>query len=224
MIVILWIEKGGMINMLMEMLEKLDSLIAVLATGLITFFITKYKYHKNIPLDKLEIAYNRIYYPIYCITKSNIDIQKNIEKCKVYLTKYRKYADKTTLRVFETLEDTKFNNRAYEKFKKNIDEMNTKIRRRLGYLDSNIITTYKYLSLFEKNMLRIALELIVIYVLTFIVRYANGKCAKIFAYIDFFFVLVLAIEGICMIVMGFVIGFKEVLLSTKIKKKDISKE
>ena len=65
MIVILWIEKGGMINMLMEMLEKLDSLIAVLATGLITFFITKYKYHKNIPLDKLEIAYNRIYYPIY---------------------------------------------------------------------------------------------------------------------------------------------------------------
>ena len=116
------------------------------------------------------------------------------------------------------------NNRAYEKFKKNIDEMNTKIRRRLGYLDSNIITTYKYLSLFEKNMLRIALELIVIYVLTFIVRYANGKCAKIFAYIDFFFVLVLAIEGICMIVMGFVIGFKEVFLSTKIKKKDISKE
>jgi len=104
--------------MLMEMLEKLDSLIAVLATGLITFFITKYKYYKNIPLDKLEIAYNRIYYPIYCITKSNIDIQKNIEKCKVYLTKYRKYADKTTLRVFETLEDTKFNNRAYEKFKK----------------------------------------------------------------------------------------------------------
>ena len=72
--------------MLMEMLEKLDSLIAVLATGLITFFITKYKYYKNIPLDKLEIAYNRIYYPIYCITKSNIDIQKNIEKCKVYLT------------------------------------------------------------------------------------------------------------------------------------------
>ena len=41
-----------MINMLMEMLEKLDSLIAVLATGLITFFITKYKYYKNIPLDK----------------------------------------------------------------------------------------------------------------------------------------------------------------------------
>jgi len=34
----------------------------------------------------------------------------------------------------------------------------------------------------------------------------------------------LAIEGICMIVMGFVIGFKEVFLSTKIKKKDISKE
>ncbi|WP_147404544.1 hypothetical protein [Roseburia sp. AF12-17LB] len=217
---------GEMLNILMPMIDyiqKMDSLIAALATGLITFFITKYKYHRNIPLDKLEIAYNRIYYPIYYITKSNADIQQSMDKCKKYLTKYRKYADKTTLRAFENFEGAKFDNIAYKQFEKNIDKMNTKLRRRLGYLDSNIITTYNYLGVFEKSMLRIVLEVIVIYILTFIVGYAKGKCALILAYVELSLVLVLAIEGICMIGIGIAIGLKESFLS-KIRKKDIFKE
>ena len=48
-------------------IEFVKIILPVLITGIFTFLITKYTYHKNIPLDKLEISYNRIYYPIFCI-------------------------------------------------------------------------------------------------------------------------------------------------------------
>lgn len=55
-------------------IEILKAVLPVIITGIITFLITKYSYHKNIPLDKLEIAYNRIYYPIYCLITSDLEI------------------------------------------------------------------------------------------------------------------------------------------------------
>lgn len=48
-------------------LELLKVVLPVVITGLFTFFVTKYTYSKNIPLDKLEITYNRVYYPIYIV-------------------------------------------------------------------------------------------------------------------------------------------------------------
>lgn len=48
-------------------LELSKIILPAIITGLFTFFITKYTYNKNRPLDKMEIAYNRVYYPLYQI-------------------------------------------------------------------------------------------------------------------------------------------------------------
>ena len=48
-----------------SLMEILKIILPPLVTGTITFIITKYTYNKNRPLDKLEITYNRVYYPIY---------------------------------------------------------------------------------------------------------------------------------------------------------------
>ena len=47
----------------MEIILNLFKVILpAITTGLFTFFITKYTYNRNRPIDKIEIAYDRIYY------------------------------------------------------------------------------------------------------------------------------------------------------------------
>lgn len=60
-------------------MEKIFDIIKIILpsiiTGIFTFLITRYNYNKNIPLDKLEIAYNRVYYPLFRLIKDNNDIR-----------------------------------------------------------------------------------------------------------------------------------------------------
>lgn len=86
--------------------EVCKEILPAIIAGLFTFLITKYSYNKNRPLNKLEIAYNRIYYPIYrIISDKNVsrNIDEVIEKSSIYITKYDKYVDLYTKRLFETL-------------------------------------------------------------------------------------------------------------------------
>ena len=76
-----------------QIIAQNDGIIATIITGIFTFFITKYTYHKNAPLDKLEISYDRIYYPIYRLIRSNKNVLEIVEKSELYLLKYNKYAD-----------------------------------------------------------------------------------------------------------------------------------
>ncbi|MCM1500754.1 MAG: hypothetical protein NC124_20030, partial [Clostridium sp.] len=100
-------------------------------TGLCTFLITRYTYNKNRPLDKLEIAYNRIYYPLYRIISDkdiNQDINVVIDKCRLYFTKYNKYVDISTKRLYESV--CQCNKEAkrksiYRKFVNNIYDRNS---------------------------------------------------------------------------------------------------
>ena len=46
-------------------IEILKTILPAIVTGIFTFIVTKYNYTKNIPLDKMETAYDKIYYPIY---------------------------------------------------------------------------------------------------------------------------------------------------------------
>lgn len=47
--------------------DVLKIILPAITTGLFTFLITKYTYNKNKPLDKMEKAYDEIYYPLYKI-------------------------------------------------------------------------------------------------------------------------------------------------------------
>lgn len=148
--------------------EILQVVLPSIITGLFTFLITKYTYNKNVPLEKMEIAYNRIYYPIYkIVSNENTNINDVISKIQIYFIKYNKYIDRATNRLFNEL--CKCTNEAkkksiYARFKNNIYNRNSYLRRRLGYLEPGFAQLYKYSIPTTKSFFRITMEFGVLYI------------------------------------------------------------
>lgn len=156
--------------MIKNFYEILKNILPAIIAGLFTLFITRYTYNRKKPLDKLEISYNRVYYPIFRITMDahiDYDIDKAIDKCKIYFLKYDKYIDLSTKRLFESLckctNETKKKS-IYINFRDYIYNRNFYLRRKLGYLEPNIIQSYKYSMPNEKSFVRIFIELIILYI------------------------------------------------------------
>lgn len=148
--------------------EILKVILPAIITGIFTFFITKYTYNKNRPLDKLEIAYNRVYYPIYrLIATNNNDINEIIQKSEIYLVKYDKYVDRSTKRLFIELcqcDKEAKKKSIFKNFKDNICNRSNYMRRRLGYLDPNFWQLYKSSNSNTKSLFRISIELCLLYI------------------------------------------------------------
>lgn len=155
--------------------EILKIILPVIMTGIFTFLVTKYTYDKNRPLDKLEITYNRVYYPLYKMTSNYIDdiksINNIIDNAKMYFVKYDKYIDITTKNLFKTLctcnRETK-KKCIFQQFKDNINEKNLYLRRRLGYLQPSFSQIYKYSTSATKSFYRIFIELGIAYISIFL--------------------------------------------------------
>lgn len=192
MIIIRSLHMDNIINIITEFA------LAIL-TGFITFLITKYTQNKNVPLDKMEIAYNRIYYPLYCLIKNeNIDndIDNITNKIKFYLDKYDKYVDKSTIKAFTYLLNSNTQAKkqeAYYTFKENIYNMNSYLRTKLGYLESNFLHIYPYISKSEKSTFRIYIEFCLCYLCA--ILYDKFFTNKIVVYIFslLFFILIIEI-------------------------------
>lgn len=171
----------------------LPSIIAAIST----FVITKYKYNKNVPLDKMEIAYNRIYYPIYKILNAEKNNSNNIEhvimKITPYLMKYNKYVDSATLKAFRLLKKFK-DDSAFENFRNNIYNKNSFLRRRLGYLEPNLFQIYTYSSKNEKSTLRILIEFVIIYIAFMIGSLTKNAIQIICAYFVIIFAIISIVE------------------------------
>ena len=184
----------------MEIILNLFKVILpAITTGLFTFFITKYTYNRNRPIDKIEIAYDRIYYPLFRIISdecNNNDINNVISKIKPYIKKYDKYIDSSTKKLFESLykcnKETEKKS-IYMRFKDNIYNRNLYLRRRLGYLEPGFIQAYKYSSPYAKALFRITIEFVVCYILIFMGTIIMNLSEMIFAYIAFLFVLFVVI-------------------------------
>ena len=120
-------------------IEILKIILPTLITGIFTFIVTKYNYNKNVPLDNMKIAYNRIYYPLYKIINNNKKYNKKdfddvINNISTYMNDYNiKFIDRSTYEAYIILKDNpnKYN---YNNFKNNIYDRNSYLRRRLGYL------------------------------------------------------------------------------------------
>lgn len=154
----------------MEILfEILKVALPAIITSLFTFFITKYTYNNNRPLDKMEIAYNRFYFPIYKIISNkniNNDINEVVKRCMLYFSKYDKYIDVSTKRIFENLcncDKVAKKKSIYQSFKDNIYDRNSYLRRRLGYLEPNFLQLYKYATPGARSLFRITICLCLLY-------------------------------------------------------------
>lgn len=159
-------------------MEILKIILPPFVTGMITFIITKYTYSKNRPLDKLEITYNRVYYPIYrMVHKIDVrnvriqDIDRVIEQAKQYIEKHDKYVDLSTAKAYNILcqsEGKKEKKKAYRMFQDNIKDKSSYLRRRLGYLEPNLLQLYKYLPTSDRSSIRICAEGCLIYLFIFL--------------------------------------------------------
>lgn len=182
--------------------DILKVILPAITTGLFTFIITKYTYDKNRPLDKLEIAYNRVYYPIYkIISDKNLSMEAGIDKINIYLLKYNKYADISTTRIFMSLYECKKETKKkliYQNFKNNIFSKNSYLRRRLGYLESNFVEQYKYFMPSLKSLIRIVLEIYILYFVAVLNNIASNynkiKFINALNYVFLFFLLLLIWE------------------------------
>lgn len=154
----------------MEILfEVLKVILPAIISGFFTFIVTKYTYNRNQPLDKLETAYDKVYYPLYKLVydsdySNEIDIL--INKSKRYFKIYGKYIDFSTLKAFNYLckSNKGEEKNAYQNFKNNICDRSTYLRRRLGYLEPNFAQIYKYSAPSSKSLFRIMIEISIIYI------------------------------------------------------------
>ena len=145
--------------------DHVSDVIVPLASTFLTSILAKARYTRNAPLDKLEIAYNRVYFPIWMLIKKTEKPDLTfVEKCKIYLYKYRKYIDESTLIALNNLEqcinagNEKKIKRYYCSFKNEIYRNNNCLRRYLGYLDSGLWTLYNVESSQNKRILRMGIE------------------------------------------------------------------
>lgn len=114
------------------------TLAPTLLTSVTAFLIGRYNNFQNRPLDKMELAYNRVYYPVYRIMREDsIEISTVIEKTKKYFCKYEKYIDRSTTMIYKQLcECTAMEEqeRIYSTFCDNIHDNCIYLRKKLGYL------------------------------------------------------------------------------------------
>ena len=198
-------------------IEFVKIILPVLITGIFTFLITKYTYHKNIPLDKLEISYNRIYYPIFCIISECKDINAATDKCEIYLKKYKKYVDKSTIKAFGNIKNSKEEvNVAYENFRDNIITICGSLRRRLGYLEPNIFFMYKFSAPEDKRMCRMLLEIGSIYIALSILLIVKNEMVQIIATIMIIGgIAIWGVEILAWIFVGIIKYFKKIFLQKR---------
>lgn len=200
-----------MIKDIVEILGQIDGLVSALIAALGTFLITKYTYNRNIPLDKLEISYDRIYYPIQRLIRDNNDILQIIEKSEIYLLKYDKFVDRSTIKAFRMLKENAENMDAYNAYTSNISEMNRKLRRRLGYLEPNLMMMYSSSSLRDRLLIRVMYELLAIYIFT--ISYASFSVEPIKTVL-----LALSIVSITIFIVDIIIFIGTALLKKVIRK------
>ena len=178
--------------------ELIKVILPPIIAGFFTFLVTKYTYNKKIPLDKMEVAYNRIYYPIFKILYEKKEFVSSnvgdvISKIQPYLKKYSKYADRATMKAFKMLKENK-DKYSYDNFASNIYERNMYLRRRLGYLEPNLLQIYTYSSKNEKSIIRIFSEILLFY-FTFVAgSLTEGNLQKIITVLVLCFTILIIFE------------------------------
>lgn len=196
-------------------MEFIKIMLPVIGTGIVTFLITKYECNKDMPLDKLEITYNRVYFPIYRLIKENKSIEKIKNESNEYILKNIKYVNKTTIIAFEYLCEAskREEQKAFENYKNNIKKMCSKLRRKLGYLEEDIFDRYVYSSPFVKNLYRLTGEIIIVYVCmgTFLITSAfYEKWNSYIGVVMIIFCVVFAVELLELVIRVAINGLGEI--------------
>lgn len=145
-------------------ITAIASLISAGIGAAITFIVTKMNNENNLPKEKMEIAYDEVYYPIQKILLENdyTDDSELVKKIEPYFEKYDKYISLSTKISFNLLKKKKVK---IKKFSNNINHYDEYLRKRLGYLVSDAGEIYKYGNPVYKLALAIIFEIGIEYAL-----------------------------------------------------------
>lgn len=180
------------------------TLAPTLLTSVTAFLMGRYNNFQNRPLDKMELAYNRVYYPVYRIMREDsIEISTVIEKTKKYFCKYEKYIDRSTTMIYKQLcECTAMEEqeRIYSSFCDNIHDNCIYLRKKLGYLQPGYFRIYQYLPIKTKTLIRIVFEFTVCYFCACVYSFVKIEKIQLFCLIIFFICL-------CAVLLEFVFVF-----------------
>lgn len=217
-----------------EIIEYAAELFPVVLTGIITFIITKYTCSRNIPLEKMEIAYNRFYYPLYnelrFLTAKKADHSKIIKKIEKMILKNDKYITPITKRIYLEYKKAYDNNNtifikiAFINFKKDIIKYNTKLRSRLGYLQSDIFDIYRSSPKEEQILLNFTLSFMLLYFCLYATTILESTLLFYSAYVFLlYFIISLVAVIIYLFLTLFRIGYGLfiILRNRKIKDKKV---
>lgn len=162
-------------------------IIKIIFPTILGFIFSWILNNRQKPNDHLEIAYNRIYYPLYRLIQNNkpddnIDYSEIARIIEGKIKRYEKYFNPTTLRVYKqfknAIEDDYNVKNIYILLKDNIYSQNTYLRRVLGYLTPNIFQIYYNSSKKDKLCFRFIIYIPILYVLIAfcsVLQYFFGK-------------------------------------------------
>ena len=202
--------------------EIFKTIFPAIITGIFTFLATKYTYNKNIPLDKMEIAYDKIYNPIYHIllqnNSNNICTNQISLDIFVILNKYNDYADRSTLHAFDLYHKNRDKD-SFINFKNNINNKYIYLRKRLGYLEPNLIQAYTYSSKNEKSVLRLVLECTVAYITMLAYALLSASVHTVITWIAFSLICIIIIELLTLFFRNILIYIREIIKHIKSNNK-----
>ena len=166
--------------------EIVKTIVPIILTGIITFWVTRYTQNRSVPLEKMELAYNRVYYPMYKIMRNkkwselcHEEIKKEMD-CR--LKKYDKYISQSTRSTYndyiKAFENGKRNKVYLQNFQNNILSYNNRLRYYLGYPQASVWEMYTYLDKKSKRLIKLCMCVAIIYILPILYALSNEKYIK----------------------------------------------
>lgn len=219
-------------------MEIFGNIIVSIITASLTFIITRYEIYKKRPTDKLEISYNKFYYPALvwgeklnftCTAYDNY-----VSQVKTRIKAYDKYVTGETKKLFSKLEESLIDHKdtvaAYEKFYKDIKHNNQKLRSEIGYIEPNYIEKFIAKSTTEK----FSTVLPIIYIAYALFTYAsvvyfgmNNRVTLYFvgigAVILFILAIIFTVVAIIELINDIKIFIRRKKVVRRVRKKDLYK-
>lgn len=146
----------------------IKDLLPPIITGAITYLITKYAAGWRKPIDKIEIAYDRVYYPIFEFMKKAGSEKKYcdiVDFCNDKILEHKKYFSQRTIVLVKNFERSNENTKEenYDLLYNNIRDWNVSCRKILGYPEEEF-GNYRYLTNISKMILALMVGCSCVYI------------------------------------------------------------
>ena len=194
-----------------QFIDFFMTITPTILTSVTGFLLGKYNHFQNRPLDKMEIAYDRVYYPIERIMREkSIKISTVIDRAKIYFLKYEKYKQLCKCKDEEEQQSI------YDSFRNNIHNECIFLRKKLGYLQPGYLQIYLYLPTDIKRVIRLLLEFSICYFSACVFSVVKIDNIKMVCLVVFAVSLCAVLVEVIYIIIGKIITFiKQKVAKTK---------